>query len=97
MCPARLRLPAYCRPTDSNIAAEQEALVGHFTARLQAGDSPTDDDLAEELGDKVLPQLSSLVAKGWLVVDAERSLTLSRIAQAAVSSRRDVFDGGPGP
>ncbi|MFJ3952130.1 hypothetical protein ACIPXV_19105 [Streptomyces libani] len=56
----------------------------------------TDDDLAEELGDEVRQQLSSLVAKGWLVVDAERPLTLSRIAQAAVSSRRDVFGGGPG-
>ncbi|MEU8911858.1 hypothetical protein [Streptomyces nigrescens] len=73
-----------------NITAEEEALVHDIAARLGAGDSPTDDDLAEELGDEVRPQLSSLVAKGWLVVDAQRSLTFSRIAQAAITSRRDI-------
>ncbi|MGY5129826.1 hypothetical protein [Streptomyces nigrescens] len=75
-----------------NITAEEEALVHDIAARLRAGDSPTDDDLAEELGDEVRPQLSSLVAKGWLVVDAQRSLTFSRIARAAVSTGRDVGD-----
>ncbi|WDT59237.1 hypothetical protein [Streptomyces sp. G7(2002)] len=73
-----------------NITAEEEALVHDIADRLRAGDSPTDDDLAEELGDEVRPHLSSLVTKGWLVVDAQRSLTLSRIARAAISSGRDL-------
>ncbi|MFE3883324.1 hypothetical protein ACFXPQ_10505 [Streptomyces lydicus] len=75
---------------DFNITAEEEALVRHIAARHRAGDSPTDDDLADELGDEVRPALQSLLQKGWLVVDAERALTLSTIAQAAISSRRDV-------
>lgn len=78
---------------DFNITAEQETLVLRVAERHEAGDSPTDDDLADELGDEVRPQLQRLLEKGWLVVDAHRSLMLSRIAQTAISSRRDV--GGP--
>lgn len=75
---------------DFNITAEEEALVIRVAAKLRAGHSPTDDDLADELGDEVRPVLQSLLTKGWLVVDAERALTLSTVAQAAISSRRDV-------
>ncbi|MFF8788435.1 hypothetical protein [Streptomyces sp. NPDC015125] len=75
---------------DFHITAEEESLVFRIAERLRAGDSPTDDDLAEELGDEVRPQLQSLLAKGWIVVDAERSLNLSTVAQVALSSRRDV-------
>ncbi|QHC22462.1 hypothetical protein [Streptomyces sp. GS7] len=75
---------------DFDITAEEEALVMHVAALLRAGRSPTDDDLAEELGDEVRPPLQSLLEKGWLVVDEERELTLSVIARAAVSSRRDA-------
>ncbi|MFI7096371.1 hypothetical protein [Streptomyces lydicus] len=75
---------------DFNITAEEDALLIRIAAQLRAGHSPTDDDLADTLGDEVRPVLQSLIRKGWLVVDAERSLTLSTIAQAAISSRRDV-------
>lgn len=77
---------------DFNITAAEEALVHRVAERVRVGDAPTDDDLAEEWGDEVRPELQSLLEKGWLVVDAERSLTLSRIAHEAVSSRRDVGD-----
>ncbi|MCL7497307.1 hypothetical protein M8I34_38765 [Streptomyces sp. MCA2] len=75
---------------DFHITAEEEGIVFRIAERLRAGDSPTDDDLAEELGDEVRPNLRSLLAKGWIGVDADRSLKLSAIAQAALSSRRDV-------
>ncbi|MGD3109283.1 hypothetical protein [Streptomyces sp. YGL11-2] len=73
-----------------NITAEEEALVLRVASLLRAGRSLTDDDLAEELGDEVRQLLRSLLEKGWLVVDEERELTLSVIARAAVSSRKDV-------
>ncbi|MGD3105974.1 hypothetical protein [Streptomyces sp. YGL11-2] len=75
---------------DFNITAAEEALVHHVAALLRAGRSPTDDELAEELGGEVRPLLQSLLEKGWLVVDEERELTLSVIARTAVSSRRDA-------
>ncbi|WP_310726687.1 hypothetical protein [Streptomyces sp. N2A] len=53
----------------------------------RADRSPTDDELADEMGDEVRPLLQSLLEKGWLVVGEERGLTLSTIARAAVSSR----------
>ncbi|WP_030413598.1 hypothetical protein [Streptomyces sp. NRRL S-1448] len=79
---------------DFTITAEEEALVIRVAAQLRAGHSPTDDSLADELGEEVRPRVQALLEKGWLVVDAESSLTLSRMAQAALSSRRDV--GGAG-
>ncbi|MFG2832953.1 hypothetical protein ACGFWI_36770 [Streptomyces sp. NPDC048434] len=78
---------------DFNITAEEEAVVLHVAALLRAGGSPTDEELADELGDEVRSRLQSLLEKGWLVVDAERTLTLSMIAQAAISSRRDASGG----
>ncbi|MFI7103208.1 hypothetical protein ACIBK8_28105 [Streptomyces sp. NPDC050161] len=75
---------------DFNITAEEEALVFHVAALLRAGRSPTDDDLADDLGDEVRSLLQSLLAKGWLVIEKERALTLSTIARHAVSSRRDA-------
>lgn len=76
---------------DFNITAEEEALVFHVAALLRTGNhSPTDDDLADELGDEVRPLLQSLLGKGWLVIEKERELALSTIARHAVSSRRDV-------
>ncbi|ARF59417.1 hypothetical protein [Streptomyces gilvosporeus] len=75
---------------DFNLTAEEEALVFHMASLLCANRSPTDDDLAGELGDEVRPLLQSLLYKGWFVIDKERELTLSVIAWAAVSRRRDV-------
>ncbi|MER0479085.1 hypothetical protein ABR737_12190 [Streptomyces sp. Edi2] len=75
---------------DFHITAEEEGLIFRIAERLRSGDSPTDDDLAEELGDEVRTQLQSLLEKGWIVVDAEASLKLSTIGQVALSSRRDV-------
>ncbi|MFE0379313.1 hypothetical protein ACFW1M_27905 [Streptomyces inhibens] len=74
---------------DFHITAEEEALVFHVATLLR---TPTDDDLADELGDEVRPLLQSLLCKGWLVINKERELTLSTIARFAVSSRRDVGD-----
>lgn len=85
-----MRLRPYCRLMDFNITAAEEAMVFRVAERVRAGGAPTDDDLAAELGDEVRPELQSLLEKGWLIVDAERSLRLSRIAQEAVSSRRDI-------
>ncbi|WP_189304916.1 hypothetical protein [Streptomyces albospinus] len=79
---------------DFNITAEEEALVLRVAAFVRAGHFPTDDDMADELGEEVRPLLQSLLEKGWLVVEEERALSLSPIARAAVSSRRDV--GGTG-
>ncbi|KIZ17300.1 hypothetical protein [Streptomyces natalensis] len=75
---------------DFNISAEEEALIFRLAGLLRAGHSPTDDDLADELGDEVRSLLQSLLNKGWLVVGEERELTLSTIARFAVSSRKDV-------
>ncbi|WP_043268861.1 hypothetical protein [Streptomyces sp. CT34] len=75
---------------DFNLTAEEEALVSRVAALLRAGRSPTDDDLADELGDEVRPLLQSLLDKGWLVVNEERELALSVIARAVVSGRTDV-------
>ncbi|MFE0190045.1 hypothetical protein [Streptomyces sp. NPDC059008] len=75
---------------DFNITAAEEALVLHIAALVRADRSPTDDDLADEMGDEVRPLLQSLLEKGWLVVDRERALTLSTIARVAVTNRRDV-------
>ncbi|ARF53009.1 hypothetical protein [Streptomyces gilvosporeus] len=75
---------------DFNITAEEEAVVFHLAALRGAGSSPTDDDVAEELGAEIRPLLQSLLEKGWLVVNEERELTLSVIARAAVASRRDA-------
>ncbi|MFG2287888.1 hypothetical protein ACGFOU_17735 [Streptomyces sp. NPDC048595] len=72
---------------DFHITAAEEALVLHVAALARADRSPTDDDLAGEMGDEVRPLLQSLLEKGWLVVGEERGLTLSTIARAVVSSR----------
>ncbi|MEV7150818.1 hypothetical protein AB0O05_30495 [Streptomyces sp. NPDC093084] len=75
---------------DFNITAEEEVVVFHVASLVQDRLSPTDDDLAEELGDEVRPVLQSLLGKGWLVVDEDRELALSTIARHVVSSRRDA-------
>lgn len=62
----------------------------HVASLVQDGLSPTDDDLAKELGEEVRPMLQSLLGKGWLVVDEDRELALSPIARHVVSSRRDA-------
>ncbi|WP_063772643.1 hypothetical protein [Streptomyces sp. CT34] len=66
---------------DLNLTAEEEALVFHLAALLRSGRSPTNDDLADELGDEVRPLLQSLLEKGWLTVNEKRELTLSVIAR----------------
>ncbi|MGW4564380.1 hypothetical protein ACWEN3_18830 [Streptomyces sp. NPDC004561] len=75
---------------DFNITAEEEAIVFYLAGGVQGGHPPSDDDLAEELGDEVRPLLRSLLDKGWIVVGEDRELALSTIARYAVSSRRDV-------
>ncbi|MEU8572507.1 hypothetical protein [Streptomyces asoensis] len=79
---------------DFNITAGEEAVVFHVATLVQNGLSPTDDDLANELGEEVRPALQSLLGKGWLVVDEDRELALSTIARHVVSSRREA-DGPP--
>ncbi|MFE2300880.1 hypothetical protein ACFXAW_22170 [Streptomyces sp. NPDC059445] len=79
---------------DFNITAGEEVVVFHVASLVQDGLSPTDDDLAKELGEEVRPVLQSLLVKGWLVVDEDRELTLSTIARHVVSSRRDA-EGPP--
>ncbi len=78
---------SYARPMDFHITAAEEALVLRVAALARAGRSPTDDDLADEMGEELRPLLQSLLEKGWLVVGKERELTLSTIARAVVSSR----------
>ncbi|MET8137482.1 hypothetical protein ACWEBX_25830 [Streptomyces sp. NPDC005070] len=75
---------------DFNITAGEEAVVFHVASLVQDGASPTDDNLAQELGEAVRPVLQSLLGKGWLVVDEDRELALSSIARHVVSSRRDA-------
>ncbi|MEV0263429.1 hypothetical protein AB0I49_19130 [Streptomyces sp. NPDC050617] len=81
---------------DFNITGEEEALLLRVGERLAAGDSPSEDELAEELGDEARGQLRSLADKGWLVLDRaaeEGPVTvraLTPLAQAALSNRRDV-------
>ncbi|GGX05170.1 hypothetical protein [Streptomyces noursei] len=75
---------------DFSITADEKAVVFLVAALLRAGGSPTDDALADELGDEVRPLLQSLLEKGWLVVGQEGELALSVIARAAVSSRSDI-------
>ncbi|MFH9226228.1 hypothetical protein ACH4NT_15150 [Streptomyces lydicus] len=73
-----------------HVTAEEDALLIRVAAQLRAGRSPTADSLADELGDEVRPRVQALSRKGWLVFDAEHSLTLFPGAQAAPPSRRDV-------
>ncbi|PBC63168.1 hypothetical protein BKI49_15640 [Streptomyces sp. Tue6028] len=75
---------------DFNITAGEEVVVFHVASLVQDGLFPTDDDLAEELGEEVRSVLRSLLGKGWLVVDEDRELALSTIARHVVSSRRDA-------
>ncbi|MFJ8003306.1 hypothetical protein [Streptomyces fagopyri] len=75
---------------DFNITAGEEVVVFRLASLVQDGLSPTDDDLAKELGEEVRPVLQSLTSKGWLVVDADRELDLSTFARHVVSSRRDA-------
>ncbi|MGW1063319.1 hypothetical protein ACWD4F_02170 [Streptomyces aureus] len=75
---------------DFNITAGEEAAVFHVASLVQDGLSPTDDDLAKELGEEIRPVLQSLLDKGWLVVDEEHELALSTIARHVASSRRDA-------
>ncbi|MGW5640130.1 hypothetical protein [Streptomyces sp. NPDC003832] len=75
---------------DFNITAGEEVVVFHVASLVQDGLSPTDEDLAEELGEEVRPLLQSLLGKGWLVVDENRELALSTIAWHIVSSRTDA-------
>ncbi|MGW1375150.1 hypothetical protein ACWD6P_12870 [Streptomyces sp. NPDC002446] len=75
---------------DFHITAQEEALVLHVAALHRAGRRPTDDDLADELGDEVRGLLQSLLAKGWLVVGDGREVALSTIARYAVAGRRDA-------
>ncbi|MFE7120867.1 hypothetical protein ACFU99_36105 [Streptomyces sp. NPDC057654] len=81
---------------DFNITGEEDALLLRIDERLTAGDSPSEDELAEELGNEARDQLRSLAGKGWLVLDraAEEGpvtvRTLTPLAQAALSNRRDV-------
>ncbi|KUL35062.1 hypothetical protein ADL22_28500 [Streptomyces sp. NRRL F-4489] len=80
---------------DFTLTPGEEAVVRHLAALLRAGTPPTDNDLADELGEEVRPLLQSLLEKGWLVVDDTRTLTLSVIARAAVSDGTDTE--GPRP
>ncbi|MCK7625710.1 hypothetical protein MUU72_21845 [Streptomyces sp. RS10V-4] len=80
---------------DFTLTRGEEAVVRHLAALDRAGAPPTDDDLADVLGEEVRPLLQSLLEKGWLVVDDQRTLTLSTIARAAVSARTDAE--GPRP
>ncbi|MFE4697616.1 hypothetical protein ACFRIC_11070 [Streptomyces sp. NPDC056738] len=73
---------------DFNITAGEEAVMLHVASLVQDGLSPTDDDLAKELGEEIRPVLQSLLDKGWLVVDDDRELALSTIARHVVSSCR---------
>ncbi|WP_037808436.1 hypothetical protein [Streptomyces sp. NRRL S-1448] len=75
---------------DFNITAGEDVVVFHVASLVQDGLSPTDDDLAEELGEEVRPVLQPLMGKGWLVVDEDRELALSTIARHVVSSRTDA-------
>ncbi|WP_438484510.1 hypothetical protein [Streptomyces sp. S186] len=75
---------------DFSISAAEETVVRRLAGRLRAGVPPTDDDLADELGDEVRPLLQSLLEKGWLVVGEGRTLTLSTIARAVVADRGDT-------
>ncbi|MFJ5673932.1 hypothetical protein [Streptomyces sp. NPDC093097] len=75
---------------DFTLTAAEQAAVRHIATRLRAGVPPTDDDVADELGDEARPLLQSLVDKGWLVVGEGRVLSLSTIARAVVSDEGDV-------
>ncbi|WP_339129405.1 hypothetical protein WJM95_10970 [Streptomyces sp. f51] len=75
---------------DFNITAGEEAVVFHMASLVHDGLSPTDDDLAKELGDEIRPVLQSLLGKGWLVIDENRELGLSTIARHVVANRRDA-------
>ncbi|MFI1203989.1 hypothetical protein ACH4VR_31920 [Streptomyces sp. NPDC020883] len=74
---------------DFSISVAEETVVRRLAGRLRAGAPPTDDDLADELGDEVRPLLQSLLEKGWLVVGEGRTLTLSTIARTVVADRAD--------
>ncbi|MET9412443.1 hypothetical protein ABZX90_43105 [Streptomyces sp. NPDC002935] len=49
---------------DFNITAGEEVVVFHVASLVQDGLSPTDDDLAKELGEEVRPVLQALLGKG---------------------------------
>ncbi|MET8679150.1 hypothetical protein ABZW18_16645 [Streptomyces sp. NPDC004647] len=81
---------------DFNITGEEEALVLRIQERLAAGDNPTENSLAEELGDDARARLQSLADKGWvsLIQPPEGGPTLvsglSPMAHTALSDRRNA-------
>ncbi|MFB7635224.1 hypothetical protein ACFC0M_30310 [Streptomyces sp. NPDC056149] len=79
---------------DFTLTAAEQAVVRQIAVRLRAGAPPTDDELADELGDEARPLLQSLLDKGWLVIGAERTVTLSTIARAVLSEPSDQGDAG---
>ncbi|MFE6689045.1 hypothetical protein ACFVFQ_21565 [Streptomyces sp. NPDC057743] len=79
---------------DFTLTAAEQATVRQVAAHLRAGAPPTDDDLADELGDETRPLLQSLLDKGWLVVGEDRTVTLSTIARAVLWEPSDQGDAG---
>ncbi|MFF2806568.1 hypothetical protein ACFVT2_05175 [Streptomyces sp. NPDC058000] len=75
---------------DFTLTSAEETVVRHVASCLRAGTPPTDDDVADALGDEVRPLLQPLLDKGWLIVGEERTLTLSTIARAVLSDRGDA-------
>lgn len=68
-CPeARHHPPTYRRTVDFNITTEEERLLFVIVSHLDAGNTPTVDELSAGAGHDARPTVLSLSQKGWLLL-----------------------------
>ncbi|MEU5186969.1 hypothetical protein AB0G83_07415 [Streptomyces klenkii] len=73
---------------DFNITAEEQNLLLVIVDHLDAGKTPTLDELSAHAGCDTRPAVESLSRKGWIGVRDDTVLTLSPMALQAVRSLR---------
>ncbi|MCC3773651.1 hypothetical protein [Streptomyces sp. UNOB3_S3] len=75
------------------ITAGEEAVLLLIASRLDAGDTPTVEELSAAVGRDVRVEVASLSQKGWIGVRGDTVLALSPMALQAVRNLRFGYRG----